>query len=144
MVRVYVGDDSAAVASATAALRAQSDPNRPLAVVPAVKCFTALRLVLEIDPTYVADAVYTQVRTAVVDNIFAPGVLALGEPLYRSRVEEVVTAVPGVVATHRLRMLWFRNGWHLSGGPRFRPGAGGFFALTPQYVLLSEEVSVDD
>jgi hypothetical protein len=144
MVRVYVGDDSGAVASAKAALRAQADPNRPLIVLPAVKCSTALRLVLRLDPSYVADAVYAQVRTAVVDEIFAPGVLALGEPLYRSHIEQVVTDVPGVLATHNLLMLWIRTGWHVSAGPRFDPGAGGFFALSPQYLLLSEEVAVDD
>lgn len=143
-VRVYVGDDGGAVASAKAALRAQADPNRLLIVVPAVECFTALRLVLRLDPAYVAEAVYAQVRGAVVDKIFAPGVLPLGEPLYRSRIEEVVADVPGVLATHDLLMKWDRNGWHVSSGPRFQPGEGGFFALQPRNLLLSEEVLVGD
>jgi hypothetical protein len=143
-VRVYVGDDSGAVANAKAALRAQADPNRPLIVVPAVGCLTALQLVLRLDPTYVAEAVYAQVRSAVLDKIFAPGVLPLGEPLYRSRIEEVVTDVPGVLATHNLLMAWIRNGFHLSAGPRFVPGDGGFFALQSQYLFLSEEVAVGD
>jgi hypothetical protein len=145
MVRVYVGDDSGAVASAEAALRAQADPNRPLIVLPAVECVTTLRLILKLDPSYVADAVYERVRTAVIDKIFAPGVLALGEPLYRSRIEQVVTEVPGVLATHGLRMRWLRNGTHLSSaGRRFPPGEGGFFTLQPQRLLLAEEVAVDD
>ena len=144
MVRVYVGDDDAAVASAKAALRAQADPNRPLVVVRAVECFTALRLVLELDPFYVADAVYAQVRSALVEQIFAPGVLALGEPLYRSRIEQAVTDLPGVLATHDLLMAWIRAGWHVSAGPRFQPGAGGYFALDPKYVFVSEEVAAGD
>lgn len=144
MVRVYVGDDAGAVASARAALRAQADPNRPLVVVAAVRCPAAVRLVLRLDPSYVAEAVYAQVRAAVLGQIFAAGVLALGEVLYRSRIEQVVTDVPGVLATRELRMLWIRGGVHLSGGPRFTPGAGGFFALVPGGVLLAEEVASDD
>jgi hypothetical protein len=141
MVRVYVGDDDGAVGSAKAALRAQADPNRPLVVVRAVECFTALRLVLELDPSYVADAVYAQVRSALAEQIFAPGMLALGEPLYRSRIERAVTDLPGVLATHDLLMVWSRGGWHWSAGPRFEPGAGGYFALDPKYVTLSQEVA---
>jgi predicted phage baseplate assembly protein len=144
MVRVYVGDDAGAVASARAALRAQADPNRQLVVLPAVECLSALGLVLRLDPSYVAAAVFAEVRTALVDGLFAPGVLALGEPLYRSRIEEVVTDVPGVLATHGLRMLWLRNGFHFSSGPRFSPGDGGFFTLTANHVFLSDEVQVDD
>jgi hypothetical protein len=142
-VRVYVGDDAGALASARAALRAQTDPNRPLTVVAAVPCQAALRLVLRLDGSYVAEAVYAQVRAAVLDGLFAPGVLALGEPLYRSRIEEVVTAVPGVLATHQLLMLWLRNGLHSSTGPRFSPGSGGFFTMRPEHLFLAEEAAVD-
>jgi hypothetical protein len=144
MVRVYVGDDTGAVASARTALRVQADPNRPLVVIPAVECRSALRLVLRLDPSYVADAVYADVRAALVAGLFAPGVLALGEPLYRSRIEEVVTDIAGVRATHHMRMFWLRNGTHLSSGPRFTPGDGGFFTLTADHLFLSEEVEVDD
>jgi hypothetical protein len=140
MVRVYVGADAGALASAKAALRAQADPNRPLVVLPAVECPVRLRLALRLDPSYVPDAVNQAVSIAVLDNIFAPGVLALGEPLYRSRIEEVVADVPGVLAVHDLLMTWRRNGFHASRGPRFDPGAGGFFTLAPQHLLLSEEM----
>jgi len=142
-VRVYVGDDAGALASAKSALRAQADPNRPLTVVAAVPCKSALRVVLSLDPSYVADAVYAQARAAVLDGLFRPGVLALGEPLYRSRIEEVITAVPGVLASHQLMMLWLRNGVHKSTGPRFEPGAGGFFTMRPEHLfLVSEEAEV--
>jgi hypothetical protein len=105
---------------------------------------SALGLVLRLDPSYVSAAVFDAVRTALVDGLFASGVLALSEPLYRSRIEEVVTDVPGVLATHGLKMLWLRNGLHFSSGPRFSPGDGGFFTLTPTHVFLSDEVQVDD
>ena len=52
MVRVYVGDDMGAVASATTALRAQDDPNRPLVVLLARERTAALSMALVLDPTY--------------------------------------------------------------------------------------------
>ena len=52
--------------------------------------------------------------------------------------------MPGVRATHNVRMLWIRNGLHLSSGPRFSPGDGGFFTLTANHVFLTEEVDSDD
>jgi Baseplate J-like protein len=137
MVRVYVGDDPTAVDSATSALRAQADPNRPLVVLPAVRCDTVLTVIPQIDPSYVPDAVREEIRAAVSDNIFAPGVLALGQPLYRSRIEEVVTAVPGVIGIDDLVMSWsIADGSQTSRGPRFNPGPGGFFAL--RQLALSE------
>ena len=143
-VRVYVGDDAGALASAKAALRAQADPNRPLTVVAAVPCLSALRVVLSLDPSYVPDAVYAQVRAAVLDGLFRPGVLALGEPLYRSRIEELITAVPGVLASHQLMMVWIRKGVHKSTGPRFSPGAGGFFTMRPEHLFLATEEAIAD
>jgi predicted phage baseplate assembly protein len=142
MVRVYVGDGAGALASAKAALRAQADPNRPLVVLPAIEWSSVLCLTLLLDPSYVADAVRHRIRTALIDNIFAPGVLALGEPLYRSRIEQVVAAVPGVLAIPDLVMSWWTGTftdviWQVSRGPRFDPGAGGFFTLQPQNLVLS-------
>jgi hypothetical protein len=148
IVRVYVGDDAGAVASAKKALRAQADPNRPLLVLPAVPRAAVLRIVLRLDPSYVADDVFAQVTAALTDpeiGLFAPGVLALGEVLYRSRIEEVVCAVPGVLAAHRVRLTW-QLGWffifffQLGYGPRFDPGPGGFFTLDAGDLLLSEEL----
>lgn len=140
-VSVYVGDDPAAVDSARAALRAQADPNRPLAVLPAVKVPAAVRVVLSVDPQYVIEPVVDQARQAVLDELFAPGILALGEPLYRSELERVLTDVPGVLASRQLRFYWIRKGLHVSAGPRFDPGDGGFFHLLPQLVLLTGEVA---
>jgi len=144
-VRVYVGDDAGALASAKTALAGQADPNRPLVVVPAVPCPARLAITLRLDPSYVAPIVYAAVSAALVDGLFAPGVLALGEPLYRSRIEEIVCAIPGVLATHHMRLVWTRGWlWHFSSGPRFDPGAGGFFILTAADLSLSEEVDADD
>jgi hypothetical protein len=153
-VRVYVGDDNAAVTSARTALDSAADPNRPLVVLPATQHPAQLALTLLPDPSYVAADVQAAVTTAVVDGLFAPGILGLGEVLYRSRIEATVLAVPGVLATHRLRMRWTTAGPQVllwwgglrpwSTGPRFDPGPGGYFTLAPDGLALSEEVSDDD
>lgn len=140
-VSVYVGDDAAAVESARAALRAQADPNRPLTVLPAVKVPAAVRVVLSVDAQYIIEPVIEQARQAVLDKLFAPGILALGEPLYRSELERVLTDVPGVLASRQLRFYWIRSGLHVSAGPRFDPGDGGFFRVAPRLVLLTGEVA---
>ncbi|TDN90913.1 baseplate J/gp47 family protein [Microbacterium sp. BK668] len=140
-VSVYVGDDAAAVDAARAALRAQADPNRPLTVLPAVRVPAALKVVLTVDSQYVIGPVIDRARRAVLDELFAPGILALGEPLYRSELERVLTDVPGVLASRQLRFYWIRGGLHISAGARFHPGDGGFFHLLPQLVLLTGEVA---
>lgn len=148
IVRVYVGDDPGAVASARAALVAQADPTRPLVVVKAIKHTFHLALTLVLDPSFVAAEVYSAVTSALVDGLFAPGVLGLGEVLYRSHIEEVVLAVPGVLATHHLMARWTSGWWFQlfwwSAGPRFNPGAGGYFTLAVDDLLLSDEGPADD
>lgn len=142
-VRVHVGDDAGAVASARTALRAQADPNRPLIVVPAIPCPTVLRIALELDPAYVPAGVLAEVRSALLDppgGLFAPGVLGLGQALYRSRIESAACAVPGVIATHDLLIRWQRpDGDQSSSGVRYFPGDGGFFDLSADGLLLAPE-----
>jgi predicted phage baseplate assembly protein len=143
LVRVYVGDDDAALVAARRALADQADPNRPVAVVRAVPHPIALTLTLLLDRSYVPSDIVTQVRQVLLappDGLFAPGVLALGEPLYRSRIEQVVYAIPGVTATHRL-LVGDRPGRSdtpvRTDGPRFDPGPGGFFTLSTDDLDVS-------
>jgi len=90
----------------------------------------------------VADTVIAQVRSALLDGVFAPGHGALGAPLYRSRIEEIVCAIPGVLATHHMWLLWQRgSAFFGSDGARFDPGPGGFFTMTADTLFLSEEVA---
>ncbi|TQF68271.1 hypothetical protein FK531_14280 [Rhodococcus spelaei] len=148
VVQVYVGDDDGAVTSATTALREQSDANRPLTVLPAVGRPTRLSIALRLDPTYVPAPVFAGVRAALLDppgGLFAPGVLALGETLYRSRIEEVVCAVPGVLATHHVTMSWRWNRFIPLISPhgnedRYWPGDGGYFQLDADGLRLDQEV----
>lgn len=150
MTVVYVGDDDAAVASARAALTAEADPNRPVVVRRAVPVVARLRLILRLDPAYVPDAVVAAVRSALLDTprgLFAPGVLAVGEPLYRSRIESVC-ALPGVLAIHHLRLRWhgYRAGTvpRDARGPRYVPGEGGYFDLSSDRLTVTSEADADD
>jgi hypothetical protein len=148
VVAVYVGDDAAAVTSAKARLRAKSDPNREVVVYPARRraCSLSLTLLVEADrdPTPVSEAV----RAALLDpltGLFSPGVLALGEPLYRSRIE-AACFVPGVSAVHDLELwvetfglfvIWFMGGDR----PRYVPGEGGYFDLAPSDLTINTEAT---
>ena len=141
-VHVYVGDDAGALASAREALAAQADPNRPLVVLPAVRRRAALSLALSVDVSFVAADVVAAVTAALLDDtdgLFAPGARTLGEPLYRSEIERVVCEVPGVLSTSQLTLTRWWWGWYkyTSPGPRFDPGQGGFFTLTPGDLHLS-------
>lgn len=132
LVRVWVGDDDGAVSAARTALREQADPNRPIVVLPAIAQSTSVRLTLRLDRSYVAADVVTGARAAVT-GLFAPGVLPIGEPLHRSRLESVC-ALPGVLAVHDLLVgherdfFWFHFDVQ-SPGPRWFPSEGGFFRL---------------
>ena len=146
LVRVYVGDDDGAVTSARTALRQQSDPNRPVIVLPAVACRTALRLTLRLDPAYVAEDVVAHVRSALLDapdGLFAPGVLKIGATLYRSRIEAACD-LPGVRGVHNLRMRHRRSdsGYvtYTSFGPSFSPGEAGWFDLTDARLHVYDAV----
>ena len=74
--------------------------------------------------------------------------LALGEPLYRSRIEEAVTDVPGMLGVHDLLMSWRATPIFgvrtTSPGPRFSPGPGGFFTLQQTDLQLCQAVESDD
>ena len=65
--------------------------------------------------------------------LFAPGVLAIGEPLYRSRLESACD-LPGVLAVHDVTVVhtfnWFFFHFEYSSpGPRWFPAEGGYFDL---------------
>ncbi|MFC9053294.1 baseplate J/gp47 family protein [Streptomyces anthocyanicus] len=142
MVRVFVGDDDAAVASARAALRAACDPNLPLTVLPAVRRPVSLRLGLRLDPDRVAEQVVARVRDALLaapGGLFAPNVLGLGEAVYRSRVE-ACCLLPGVLAVNGLRLEGHGPSAAIDGGPggpRFAPGEGAWFDLAPSQLFIN-------
>jgi hypothetical protein len=128
-VKLYVGDDDAAIASVKAALKAAADPSRPAIVTLAVANEGHLSLRLLVDPRRDADVL----RASVLDNLFAPEiglfspeVTRLGEPIHESRIHEACTRVPGVVAVHD---LVFSHAGPAPVGPRHFPGEGAYFTF---------------
>jgi hypothetical protein len=86
VVTIYVGDDQAAVAAASAALARSDDPNRPVSVTGA----TPIDLGLSCTLVVAADR-----------QVPAAAQLGIGQRLYRSAIDAALM-VPGVVAVHDL------------------------------------------
>jgi hypothetical protein len=109
-VKVYVGDDAAAVAAVKAALLACSDPNRPVLVALAAPLDPDVELTLEVDPAYDPAVVEAAVVAALLDpraQPFGSEVVRIGQVVYDSEIYDACLRVPGVVAVHGLRFgLW--------------------------------------
>jgi hypothetical protein len=140
LVKVFVGDDVAAVVAARTALRAFADPNRPIVVQVAVAVVADLRMTLEIDSDYQSDAVIAAVAASLLDpqtQPFGNDVVRIGEVVYDSQIYDVCLRVPGVVAVHDLS---FSTG-HLKRetAARHSPGEGRFYVLRGDRLHISTE-----
>jgi hypothetical protein len=106
LVKVFVGDDDAAVDAARTALRAFADPNRPVIVELAAPRYADISLTLEVHPDYTPDAVAAGVRTRLLDRWQAPfgaEVVRIGDTVYDSHLYDICMREPGVIAVHALR-----------------------------------------
>jgi hypothetical protein len=106
LVKVFVGDDDAAVAAATAALHAFADPNRPVHVTLAAPVYADLSFTLAVDPAHDRDSVQAAVAAALLhprNEVFGIEVVEIGQILYDSHIYEICLRIPGVVAVHSLR-----------------------------------------
>jgi len=151
MIKVYVGDDAAAVGLATSALAGSDDPNRPVSVVGATAIELALSCGLVIAADAVADDVIA-VAQASVTSLFSAANMGIGQTLYSSQIEAALM-VPGAVAVQGLKLLepgllrlrrfgflfsrfgpigGFFEQPELFSGPvgSADPGEGGFYTLT--------------
>lgn len=105
-VKVYVGDDAAAVQAASATLRAFADPNRPVLVALAAPVHPDLSLTLVVDPDSDPDEVQAAVSAALLDPASEPfgvDVVRIGQVVYDSDIYGACLRVPGVVAVRALR-----------------------------------------
>ena len=105
LVKVFVGDDAAAVTAARTALSAFGDPNRPVMVELAAPRYVDLYLTLELDADFLPDAVSAAVQGSLLDpqrQPFGADVVRISEPVYNSQIYDVCMSVPGVVAVHDL------------------------------------------
>jgi len=143
MVTVYVGDDTAAAASAKSVLAAAGDPNRPVQVVQATQLAVALVLTLLVTPGMDADQISAGVVAALSDTetgLFGSWVLAIGQPVFDSQIEAAVLAVPGAVA---ITAATFYAAGVVDPGPLHNPGEGGTYMLDPADISLVTEPDAD-
>jgi hypothetical protein len=106
VVKVFVGDDDAAVTAARASLLAFADPNRPMVVARATPILIDLTLVVVVDPAHQPEVVQAAVVAALLDprrHPFGTEVIRIGDSIYDSQIHDVCLAVPGAVAVHGLR-----------------------------------------
>jgi uncharacterized phage protein gp47/JayE len=136
VVTVYVGDDPAAVAAASAALAGAEDPNRPISVVAANPITLSLSCTLVVAADRQVAPVVAEAMTAISDpvlGLFSPASMGIGQWLYRSAVAAALM-VPGVVAVHNLTVT--RMDTSLVLDEVFDPGEGSFFDLDPDNVTI--------
>ncbi len=147
IVAVYVGDDQAAVAAASAALAGSEDPNRPVSVIGATPIDLRLTCTLVVAADRQVPAVVAAATAAISDpssSLFSPAVMGIGRRLYRSAIDAALM-VPGVVAVHDLAVTWpvsdllvlrFPIQFERVMDEFFDPGEGSFFALPPGNVSM--------
>jgi hypothetical protein len=167
MVKVYVGDDAAAVTSANTALAGAEDPNRPLKVYLASALPITLGMTLVVDPAYVAADVLANVTAALIDpdqGLLGANVVQVGESIWQSQIYQRCLGVPGALAVHDLQVtrkrlaifltLFFGPKLPVTLQPIFQPvtgcscqdfradpGEGGFFQLAAADLNISIEVA---
>ncbi len=133
LVKVYVGDDAGAAASARAALEGAEDPNRPIAVVQATPIELTVSCTLEVSPDHVAVDV-GDAASAALAELFQPASMEIGRALYTSEVEAALT-VDGVEAVHGLSGTAGGSDVFSSEPVGWAdPGEGSFFLLSASTV----------
>jgi hypothetical protein len=116
-------------------LRGLSDSVTPIDVEPATPVMGTLSLSIETDPRRIEADVLTDIRAALMDTetgLLAPERIGIGLPLFRSRIFEIVLAVPGALAV---------TGLHWNGAAfapyGIEPGAGKYFDFENGTLLLN-------
>jgi uncharacterized phage protein gp47/JayE len=123
-------------------LRRLSDPTTPIEVEMAQAVATFLSIDIEIDERHLEDVVLAAVRPVLMDTetgLLPPERIGIGKPLYRSRIYEAVTSVPGVASVQGLQ-------WNGVPFPSYAvsPGAGRYFDLESGALLLNGKAAAND
>jgi hypothetical protein len=144
-VQIYVSQNQAALDSATTALNAATDPNRPFTVSLASPVPVSLTMGIVIDPARKAADVLSGVTSALTDpdqGLFGVNVIGIGQSIFESQIFQACLAVPGVIACHSLLFSTDpanTGNFQPQTGFRFDPGQGSFFQLLPANLNLSSE-----
>lgn len=137
VITVYVGDTQAAAGLARTALAASGDPNRPVTVTAASPIRLQLGCTLIVAAGQPPAAVAAAATAALLDpdsGLFSPAGLAIGQVLYRSQLDAVLS-VPGVLAVTGLRVT-------VPGGPGLLQNAGPPVILRPGPGRVDERFDV--
>ena len=137
VITVYVGDTQAAAGLARTALAASGDPNRPVTVTAASPIRLQLGCTLIVAADRPPAAVAAAATAALLDpdiGLFSPAGLAIGQVLYRSQLDAVLS-VPGVLAVTGLRVT-------VPGGPGLLQNAGPAVILRPGHGRVGERFDV--
>lgn len=141
LVKVFVGDDAAAVTNAREALAAFADPNVPVLVELAAPVHPDLTFTITVDPDHVPDAVADAVARALLDprdELFGAEAARIGRTVYDSQIGRSCLRVPGVVAVRALR---FSVDGVVHTSERHSPGERGFYVLLGNGLHISAEVA---
>jgi hypothetical protein len=104
-VTVWVSGDAGAVASVHAAIAAEADPNRPVAVLMATGLDTMISLTYVRDARYLDEIVNGALHAALLDpdsGLFGINTVGIGEAFYDSQIYAACLTVPGIVAVQDL------------------------------------------
>jgi hypothetical protein len=139
LVRVYVGDDAGAKASAATALEDAGDPNRPVQVEQAKAVELLIGLAVVVTPGWNVAAIKAGVTAALADpdtGLFAPARLQIGQAVFDSQIEAACLSTPGAVAVRAFIVLGATG---VLAGPVRAPGEGAYFDLPPARVFVFTE-----
>jgi predicted phage baseplate assembly protein len=140
-IKVYVGDDEAAVNSARNALLGAIDPGR----LPIVELAQRKRLSIELEvvrhPDFTEQAVKSWIAVVLADpreGLLGARVRRIGQALYDSDIYEACRRVPGVVAVPVLKVSFesLPAPWEIQAGARHSPALGSFFVLEPEHLFM--------
>jgi predicted phage baseplate assembly protein len=126
VVMAWIIGDTGVISNVAGRLRALTEPNTPINVVPAQPVFERLAIDLELDPQRVAETTLSYARTALLGphGWLMPAQLGIGQPLFRSQLIAALLTVRGVIGVRGLTLSG--KPWTVYG---INPGVGRYFDL---------------
>ncbi len=143
-VKIYVGDNANAVASARAAIITTGDPHRHVVVAAATPIAVLIGLPVLVDGRFQIDDVKAAVRKAMLDDdrgVFGMRRLGIGQAVFNSEIAAACLACEGVIALrHIVFIVNGPSGFAYDLRPRHAPDEGAFYSLDPQWLIICPEV----
>ncbi len=132
---LYYAGDAALSPLLSQQLRSLADPTLIIAVEQALPKDLRLDISLQIDERYAQADVIAQVRSSLLnadDGFLAPGMLGIGQPIYRSQLFNQLLDTEGVIAVQGI----FYNGFAFQQFA-ITPGTGQYFLVTDSSLRIN-------